>query len=251
MKIKVGFFGSCQLHLCSSFFLNEDVLKSNGMEIIFSEPFYEYDFKYNNDPRKINYELFDKIDILIVENNNLDNDASSRKLIEYCKLKNKKIFKTCLLKFPIYPINWSGYGENIKDYIDFNGLENINYVNKFNKCIISLENNIKETDLSIEIVNFIKNNFSEKLLFTHSLHPTNVLLYELWKQILFFLNIDISKYNYNMNTNIINCWYNPFTTKMVKDLNIKFNYIIDDNFYIQRYNEYKNKLIENNNGLWK
>lgn len=47
----------------------------------------------------------------------------------------------------MYSINWSGYSENKKDYI--------------------------------------KNNYNKQLLFTHSLHLTNILLYKLWKDIFY------------------------------------------------------------------
>ena len=111
-----------------------------------------------------------------------------------------------------------------------------------------MSNNIAKSDLNKNIIDFIKNNFNKQLLFTHSLHPTNILLYEIWRSILNFINIDIDDYNYNLNTgNIINCWYNPFTTKMIKDLDINFEYIISDDFYINRYNDNKNNYIENHN----
>jgi hypothetical protein len=113
--IKIGFFGSCQLNLCRSFF-NNNVCKDNNIKIIFSEAFYLYDNKYPGFKGVLDYSIFDNIDILIIENNNLENQASSKKIIDYCLNKNIKIIKTLLLKMPIYPINWSGYGENIKDY---------------------------------------------------------------------------------------------------------------------------------------
>ena len=74
------------------------------------------------------------------------------------------------------------------------------------------------------------------MLFTHSLHPTNILLYELYKSIFNSLNIDITKNQYYFNGELIQCWYNPFTTKMMIDLKVEFTTIIDDNFYIDRYN---------------
>ena len=101
--------------------------------------------------------------------------------------------------------------------------------------------NIK-SDLSIEKTNFIENNFDKQLLFTHSLHPTNILLYQLWKYILENLSINIEENEYNFTKELINCWFNPFTSKMIKDLNIKFKPIIDDKFYVLRYNENKKKI---------
>jgi hypothetical protein len=43
-----------------------------------------------------------------------------KKIIDYVMSKNIKIVKTSLIKFPIYPINWSGYDENRNDYLNFN-----------------------------------------------------------------------------------------------------------------------------------
>ena len=152
--MKIGFFGSCQLHLCSNFFFNDDVLTNNDIKIMFNLPFYIYDEKYSKYNNIINhpildYSLFQNIDVLVIENNNLTNQASSNKIIEYCLKLNIKIIKTCLLKFPIYPLNWSGYGENKKDYEIWDGLNNIDYITKFDKCIDSLLTDINKTDLDI------------------------------------------------------------------------------------------------------
>ena len=241
--MKIGFFGSCQLHLCSDFFFNKEVLEKNNIEILFSLPFYEYDEKYIKYIGILNYNIFDNLDYLIIEINNLDNQASSKKIIEYCSSKNTKIIKTFLIKFPIYPINWSGFGENKDDYINFIDLDNIDYKEKFKKCILSCEKSNAESDLSMEITQFINNNFTKQLLFTHSLHPTNILLYELWKSIFNNISLDINNYNYKFDKQLIDCWYNPFTTKMIKDLNIEFKTIVDDNFYIDRYNSNKNNFL--------
>ena len=113
---KIGFFGSCQLHLCNNFFLNAEIQKRFNIEVIVSLPFYIYDQNCAMHSGNIlNYSIFDNLDVLVIEINNLDNEASSQKIINYCKNKNIKTIKTFLIKFPIYPINWSGYGENIKD----------------------------------------------------------------------------------------------------------------------------------------
>jgi len=151
-----------------------------------------------------------------------------------------KIYKTFLIKFPIYPLNWSGYGENKEDYLNWNGLDNINYKEKFNHCLESVYKSNIKSDLSTNITEFIKNNFNKQLLFTHSLHPTNILLYELWRYILQNFSINIEDNEYIFTEELINCWYNPFTTKMIKDLDIQFrNVVIDDEFYINRYNQFK------------
>jgi hypothetical protein len=245
MKLtKIGLFGSCQLNICD-FFLNEHVKNTNNFKIIFSLPFYEYDSMSPYYREEVNYAIFDELDILIIENNKLNNSASSKKIIDYCEKKlNIKIIKTFLVKFPIYPINWSGYGENKQDYIDWVDIDKIDFKSKFEKCMLSLIENNKHSDLSLEISNFIKDNFNKQLLFTHSLHPTNILLFEIWKQILYHLNVTIDSNNYDFNGELIQCWYNPFTTKMMSDLNIEFTTIIDDDFYINKYNENK-KLILN------
>jgi hypothetical protein len=240
--MKIGFFGSCQLHLCVDFFLNDEIKKKNNIVISFNIPFYIYDNKYHSFKKELIYNIFDDIDCLIIENNKLNNSASSEKIINYCQKKNIKIIKTFLIKFPIYPINWSGYGENTNDYINWIDLDKINYKDKFEKCINSCKQENLLSDLSIDISTFIENNFSKQLLFTHSLHPTNILLFELWKNIFEKIPIDISNYNYIFKNELIQCWYNPFTSKMVCDLDIKFNVVIDDIFYISRYNKNIKKL---------
>jgi len=239
--VKIGFYGSCQLNKPVNVFFREEILKGNNLEIIFNIPFYKYDI---NDPGYLgllDYSIFDNIDMLIIENNKLKCQASSEKIINYCENKKIKIIKTCLLKFPIYPLNWSGRGENINDYKNFSSLDEIDYKSKFEKCINSLEKEINKTDLSGGIVSFITENYNKKLLFTHSLHPTNILLYELYKSILSNLGINIDLYNYNLKKEIIILWKNPFTSKMMRDLNISFHTQVSDIFYLERYN--KNKYL--------
>ena len=246
----IGIFGSCQLYYTANFFLNKKLLENNNLDIKLRLAFYEYDDNFMGMSRpNLDYNNFNNLDILIIENNNLENQASSEKIINYCKNQNSniQIIKTCLIKFPIYPINWSGYGENKNDYLNWDGLENINYVDKFNKILNSIEKEICNTDLDNSIVEFIRNNFNKVLLFTHSLHPTNILLYELWRLILKNLDINIETYNYNLTKELIICWFNPITSKMVNDLNINFDCLINeckvnDDFYINRYNKNKDKF---------
>lgn len=242
--MKIGFFGSCQLHLCVDFFLNSDVRKTNNIDVIFVIPFYIYDPKYPSYKKELSYDIFDNIDYLVIENNELTNSASSEKIIEHCIKKNIKIIRTFLIKFPIYPLNWSGYGENKNDYVDWVGLDKIDYKHKFQKCIDSCKKANLSSDLDIDLTTFIENNFNKQLLFTHSLHPTNILLYELWKNIFNKISINISDCNYVFSKELIQCWYNPFTSKMIHDLNIKFDIEIDDNFYITRYNTNRHKFIQ-------
>ena len=231
---KIGLYGSGQLEICYSFFFNETVLQDNDIEIAFALGYYNYDKNYPYYKKELDYSIFNNIDILIIENNNIDSD----KIIEYCTDKHIKIIKLCMLQFPIFPINWSGYGENKYDYDNWSRLEGIDYNIRFNNCINILEKNIKQTDLDINIINFIKDNFNKNLLFIHSVHPTNILLYELYKSIFKNLNINIDNYKYNFTNELMDLgWNNPFTTKMIADLNIIFNTNIDDNFYIKRYND--------------
>lgn len=44
-------------------------------------------------------------------------------------------------------------------------------------CIESIKKNNIKSDISLNLTNFILKNFNKQLLFTHSLHPTNILLY--------------------------------------------------------------------------
>lgn len=241
MSIKnIGFFGSCQLGLCHNFFLNEEIKRKYNINVNFSLYFFDFDPNYSTNSKKLDYSIFDNLDILVIEINSLSNEASSEKIINYLHEKNIKIIKTFLIKFPIYPINWSGLGENKNDYFNWEGLNNIDYKQKFKKCIESMHKSNNQSDLSTKITDFVENNFNKQLLFTHSLHPTNILLYQLWKYILEHLSINIEDNKYTFTEELINCWYNPFTSKMVEDLDIKFkNVIIDDNFYIDRYNYHK------------
>ena len=240
---KISIFGSCQLCSGNKFFCNDQIKKKYDIDIVFSLAFYQYDNNFPGHIGKLDYSIFDNIDILIIEINSLkyDNQASSERIIDYCTNKNIKIIKTFLIKFPIYPLNWSGYGENKKDYIEWAGLDNIDYKEKFKNCVDSMRKSNIESDLSTELTDYVEKNFNKQLLFTHSLHPTNILLYQLWKYIFQNLNINIEDNEYVFTHEIINCWYNPFTTKMIKDLDIQFtNVIIDDKFYIDRYSTHKN-----------
>ena len=99
---KIGFFGSCQLHLCDNFFLNEKIKQKYNIEVMFSLPFYEYDTAYVGYKGKLDYSIFDNLDILIIEINTLNNEASSKKIIDYVQDKNIKIYKTFLIIFPIH-----------------------------------------------------------------------------------------------------------------------------------------------------
>jgi hypothetical protein len=199
---------------------------------MFSLASYKYDNNYWEYTHELDYKIFDNIDILIIELNKYENNASSDKIIKYCQEKNIKIIKTCMIIFPIFPINWSGYGDNSKDYINWIELDKIDYKIRFKKIIDSLK---------LKFINYIEENFNKKLLFLHSLHPTNILLYELWKSIFNNLNIKITDYKYKFDKEILEGWLNPYTTKMIKDLDIQYEVVIDDNFYLERYNE--NKLL--------
>ena len=60
----------------------------------------------------------------------------------------------------------------------------------------SLKINNEHSELNMNISLFINENFNKQLLFTHSLHPTNVLLYELWRYVLEKLSINIEDNEY-------------------------------------------------------
>lgn len=257
ISTKIGFFGSCQLHLCDKFFLNKQMLKTYNYDVVFSLGFYLYDPNFGA-KRNLDYSIFNDIDILIIEINSLplDNQASSKRIINYLKDKSVKIIKTFLIKFPIYPINLSGYGDLKKNYLNWCGLDNINYKERFKMCIEKMRKSNIESDLSTEITDFVENNFNKHLLFTHSMHPTNILVYQLWKYILQNIDIDINNHKYNLNPYFFgafdfnhmksgNVWYQPFPIKMAKDLNIQFtNVIVDDQFYIDRYNKNKSAFLK-------
>ena len=52
------------------------------------------------------------------------------------------------------------------------------------------------------------------------------------------LSINIEDNKYIFTEELISCWINPLTSKMIKDLDIQFkDVIVDDQFYINRYEE--------------
>ena len=59
-----------------------------------------------------------------------------------------------------------------------------------------MKKNNAQSDLSMKLTDFVIHNFNKKLLFSHSLHPTNILLYELFRYIMDKLNINIEEYEY-------------------------------------------------------
>ncbi len=160
------------------------------------------------------------------------------------KGKKVKIIKTFILKFPIFTLNWSGYGENEKDYVLWEGLDAIDYNQKFENCIESMRKNNLRSDLSVEITEFVKENFNRKLLFSHSLHPTNILQYQLWKQIFKQMSIEIMEENFLGKRDLLRLktMINPFTKKMIKDLDIHFAIVPNDKFYLQRYERLKGRF---------
>lgn len=229
-KIKIGFYGSCQLSVAPFFFS-----KLDNYDIKFVEMFFLHAPEYVNNCKKLNYNIFNSIDILIIENNKLTNESGSDSIIAHCKKLNIRIICTCLLKFPIFPLNWSGRGENWPDYKIFKFDDDTDYRLKFEQCINSLKKEILQSDLSTEIVDYINDNFKYKRLFTHSLHPSNDLLYVLYKNIFALLDIDITNFDYVFDKELIMCWNNPFTSKMITDLGIEFDADVNDSFYIERY----------------
>jgi hypothetical protein len=71
-------------------------LNNNNLKILLNLPFYEYDEKYIYYKGILDYNIFDELDILVIENNNLNNNASSEKIINYCLL-HLFSFKTPIL----------------------------------------------------------------------------------------------------------------------------------------------------------
>jgi hypothetical protein len=243
-KTRIGILGSCNLCEPYKIFLTSEVLQLYNMEVIFVLRLYEFDKKYTlYNGSEFDYIVFDNIDTLIIENNNYEGNISSEQIISYCISRNIKIIKTCMLKFPIFPINWSGYGYKKTDFENYNSIDHTDYKIKFKECLTSVQKSLLSTDLSLNIVDFIQSNFNKKLLFSHSLHPTNVLFYEVWRSILKNLNINIDDHKYNLDVECINVWRNPFTTKMVSDLDIQFDVLIDNEFYDRLFFQRPNNLV--------
>lgn len=250
--IKIGIFGSCQLDVYNKF-LTDKVCKKYNVKLMFMMLFFEYDEGFPDFYKgTLNYACFNDIDLLIIQNNNLNvnNQASSKKIINFCKSKNIKILQIPLLYFPIYPINWDGKGYNKKHLAAFYKYKNIDYTLKLKHVLSNIKNEIRKSDISIELFYFIQNNFRKQLLFIHSLHPTNKLLVHLWKYIFDLLGFEFKIEQYTFNYQLIdNGWFNPFTSKMVKDLNIKITQkqlanlnlkhkLIDDEFYINLFKKH-------------
>jgi len=112
-------------------FLNEQMLKTYNYHVVFSLAFYLYDPNFGAGNRKLDYSIFNDIDILIIEINSLplDNQASSKRIINYLKDKRVKIIKTF-------------------------------YKERFKMCIEKMCKSNIESDLSTEITDFVENNFN-------------------------------------------------------------------------------------------
>ena len=245
----VGLFGGCQLTYTYNFFLNNEVCSKNDFNIKFALSWFEYDKDYWEYKGTLDYNIFDNLDILIISNNPLseNNQASNKKIINYVKTKNKNttIIKTVSIRFSIFPINWNGYGENKNDYINWTDLHKIDYKDKFKKCVNTVRKQINKTHLHPFIADYIEENFNKEYLFSHCMHPTNVLFYQIWKSLFICLKLNIEDYQYNFEEELVLNWLNPFTKKMMKDLNIQFDSYVDDDFYIKRYNENKHLFLTN------
>ena len=245
----VGLFGGCQLTYTYDFFLNKEVCERNKFNIKFALSWFEYDIDYWEYKGVLDYSIFDDLDILIISNNPLgiDNQASYKKIINYVKETNKNttIIRTVSIRFSIFPINWNGYGENKNDYINWKQLDMINYQDKFKKCMNTVRKQIDKTDLHPFIADYIEENFNKKYLFSHCMHPTNILFYQIWKSLFMCLKLNIEDYQYTFEEELVLNWLNPFTKKMMKDLNIQFDTYVDDDFYIKRYNENKHLFLTN------
>ena len=157
---------------------------------------------------------------------------------------------TVSIRFSIFPINWNGYGENKKDYIYWTDLHKIDYQSKFKKCINTVRKQIAKTDLHPFIADYIEENFNKEYLFSHCMHPTNVLFYQIWRSLFICLKLNIEDYRYTFEKELVLNWLNPFTKKMVKDLNIQFDTYVDDDFYIKRYEENKHLFLTDEHDLY-
>lgn len=245
----VGLFGGCQLTYTYNFFLNEEVCAKNDFNIKFALSWFEYDKDYWEYKGILDYSIFDNLDILIISNNYLpsENQASHKKIINYIKERNANttIIRTVSIRFSIFPINWNGYGENKNDYIYWKDLDTIDYQDKFKKCMNTVRKQIDKTDLQQFIADYIEENFNKEYLFSHCMHPTNVLFYQIWKSLFMCLKLNIEDYQYNFKEELVFNWVNPFTIKMMKDLKIQFDTYVDDDFYIERYNKNKHLYLTN------
>lgn len=61
--INIGFVGSCQLHLCDTFFLNNYIKKKYNIKVKFSIPFYKYDPLYYKE--HLDYSIYIYIIIVV------------------------------------------------------------------------------------------------------------------------------------------------------------------------------------------
>ena len=131
--IKIGLFGSCQLDVYKKF-LTDELCDKYKINLVFMILFFEYDKGFPSFYKgELDYSCFSTIDLLIIQNNNLNpiNQASSKKIINFCRSKNIKILRIPLLYLPIYPINWDGKGYNKKHLASFYKYKDINYNSKF------------------------------------------------------------------------------------------------------------------------
>ena len=240
-RTHIGIFSSRQLVKSCRFFLNDQVIEENKLRLDFFFNFNDYDTLRNKYAEILDYRKFDGLDVLIIEINSLTNQASSTNIIKYALSKNPnmKIIKVCCLEFLIFPINWNSQTDKSRNYKNWRGINKINFKVKFKVCIHSLYRQFKGTDYNTQIIEFIKNNFHKNKLFTSSTYPTNLLLCEMWKCLFLLMNnIPFEKYNFisSLKEELLDDPRpNPFTTKMISDLNIEYECNIDNNFYTKLY----------------
>ena len=222
-KINIGILANHQIHDTYQYFLTPQILKDNNLRIAFV---YKYDdFEINKEDLK----MFDSINVLII-----DNDGSLCKtIIKYIKDNNLQInlIKICEIEFPIFPLNWNSKKDYARNYKNWKGINKINFTCKFNVCIKKLYRKFASIDYDENIIQYIKDNFSTKLLFTGTCYPTNHLINELWKCL--FKKIWIkNSIDDKIRENILkNPKPNPYTTKMISDLNIKYFPYTNDKYY--------------------
>jgi hypothetical protein len=240
-RTNVGMFASHQLIKSYEYFLTNQVAEENKLRLNFFFYNHDYDTLNNQYAEILDYRKFNELDTLIIEINSLTNQASSTNIIKYAleKNPNMKIIKVCQIDFLIFPINWNSQFDKSRNYKNWRGAHKINFKSKFRICINSLYRHFKNTDYDTKIIEFIKSNFHNQLLFTSCTYPTNILLCEMWKCLFSLMNIDFDKYNFasvlNEKELLNDPRPNPFTTKMISDLDITFNPKIDDKLYNKRY----------------
>lgn len=250
-KINIGIMTGFQIKNSCRYFLTGKILEENKLRLSFYHNYNTFNTLNHNYFEILNYHIFDHLDILIIENNNLTNQASSRRIIEYAKEKNPniKIIKICQINFPIFPINWTDNNEYNRDYKNWRGVKNIDFNRKFKLCCRKLYRTIAHTNYDESIVDYIKNNFHKKKLFATCSYPTNILLYKMWESIFSMLKLDFNKYNFDKSyctPILVPNKQNLYPLKLISDLNLEYTEILKKESLIDENNSYYDKIYKKN-----